>query len=373
MNAAAKRVVLVGAGHAHLHLARHAAEFTKRGAELLLIDPGMFWYSGVATGMLGGMYSPGFDQVDPARIIGNSGGRSLQGRVVGIDRDAASLLLEDGRQIPFDLVSFNVGSVVPLDRIPGASAHAVGVKPISNLALLRHQLEHAFLAEASTPHVVILGGGATGCEVAANLCSLAHRNRRALRITLITRSERLIDSAPRGASREMHRALRDHGIHVLLGQEVERVDASKIITAAGPLPCDQIVGAIGLEASPLVRGLGLGSDEAGLKTDEFLRSVDDPRIFGAGDCISFCGCDLPKVGVFGVRQAPVLLRNLLASIEETPLEAYKPQKRYLAILNLGANDGLALWGRLWWRGRSALWLKHFIDSRFLESYRALYR
>ncbi|QTF91052.1 MAG: hypothetical protein J5F18_11225, partial [Halomonas sp. BM-2019] len=50
------RLLLVGAGHAHLHLLRHAAAF--EGAEVMLVDPGGFWYSGRAAGMLSGRLLP---------------------------------------------------------------------------------------------------------------------------------------------------------------------------------------------------------------------------------------------------------------------------------------------------------------------------
>ena len=78
---------------------------------------------------------------------------------------------------------------------------------------------------------------------------------------------------------------------------------------------------------------------------------------------------LPKLGVFGVRQAAYIHANLLASLEGKPLAEYKPQKRYLAILNLGDGTALSTWGPFWWNGRSSMWLKDFIDRRFLEGYR----
>ena len=63
------RAVLLGAGHAHLDAIRHARSFTSRGFELVVVAPGPFWYSGLATGMLGGEYSPEEDQVDVARLV----------------------------------------------------------------------------------------------------------------------------------------------------------------------------------------------------------------------------------------------------------------------------------------------------------------
>lgn len=110
-------------------------------------------------------------------------------------------------------------------------------------------------------------------------------------------------------------------------------------------------------------------DKGGLYVNKFLQVIGQKDIFGAGDCIALEGHELPKLGVFGVREAPILTHNLLATITGRPLKAYHPQKRYLAILNLGLDQGLATWGPLYWQGRASLWLKDRIDRRFLERYK----
>jgi NADH dehydrogenase FAD-containing subunit len=110
----------------------------------------------------------------------------------------------------------------------------------------------------------------------------------------------------------------------------------------------------------------------GLRINAKLHSIADPRVFAGGDCAAMEGFNLPKLGVFGVRQAAYIHANLLASLEGKPLAEYEPQKRYLAILNLGDGTALSTWGPLWWNGRSSMWLKDFIDRRFLEGYRRQY-
>ena len=74
-------VILVGAGHVHLYVAAHAEALVERGARVVLVDPGEFWYSGLATGMLGGMYAPAEDQVDPRALIEAHGGEFIRDRV----------------------------------------------------------------------------------------------------------------------------------------------------------------------------------------------------------------------------------------------------------------------------------------------------
>ena len=114
-------------------------------------------------------------------------------------------------------------------------------------------------------------------------------------------------------------------------------------------------------------GLATGDDGA-LWVDRHLRSPNDPRIFGGGDAVAFRGERLPRFGVYAVRQGPVLYRNLQAALRGEPLSSYRPQRRYLYVLDLGDGTGLAIYGPLTNRGRPALGLKHWIDRRFVREY-----
>jgi NADH dehydrogenase FAD-containing subunit len=99
-----------------------------------------------------------------------------------------------------------------------------------------------------------------------------------------------------------------------------------------------------------------------------LQSPSDARVFGGGDAIAYRGDRLPQFGVFAVRQGPVLYRNLRAILRDEPLFSYKPQRRYLYILDLGDATGLAIYGPLTWRGRLPLLLKHGIDKHFVKKH-----
>jgi NADH dehydrogenase FAD-containing subunit len=127
--------------------------------------------------------------------------------------------------------------------------------------------------------------------------------------------------------------------------------------------------ALGIEPPPLFRdsGLPIGED-GGLLVDTHLQGVEHPEIFGGGDCISFGPRPLDKVGVYAVRQNPVLLHNLLAALEGRELKVFEPQADYLLIFNLG--DGRGIFRRRgWvWDGRPAFWLKDRIDRRFMRKF-----
>ncbi len=367
-------VVLAGAGHVHLYVAAHAEELIAGGARVVLVDPGEFWYSGLATGMLGGRYASADDRVDAQALAQAHGATFIRDRVAAVDTSARRLRLAGGAELAYDYLSLNVGSQVHADDIAGAAddPSVWAVKPISNLWKLREHLEALFRAD-ETPRVAVVGGGPTGCEVAANLSALATRHHRTMHVTLLTPADRLIKQAPAGAARRLQRELIRSGVEIRTHVRVVRREGQSLLAEDGRLiPADLVVLATGLEAHALVQTTGLPTrPKQGLRINRKLHSIADQRVFAGGDCAAMEGFDLPKLGVFGVRQAAYIHANLLASLERKPLAEYQPQKRFLAILNLGDGTALATWGPLWWHGRSSMWLKDFIDRRFLEKYRRL--
>ncbi|HSO06489.1 MAG TPA: FAD-dependent oxidoreductase [Pelomicrobium sp.] len=365
------RVLLVGAGHAHLHVARNARRFAERGIELTLVDPGRLWYSGMATGMLGGLYAPEEDQIDPCPVIESQGGRFVLDRVVGIDRGARRVELASGTSIGYDVVSFNIGSRIAADPAWLGLERVWTVKPIPELAMARSRVESLLAANAGDAlRAVVVGGGATGCEVAANLDGLARRHGRRAAVTVVDGAYRLLAGYPAGAARTLRRRFRRRGIETVLGDPAVVVRQGEAQLESGRrLPWDVLVVAIGLKPAALAARLGLPvNDEGALRVSAALTSVADDRVFAVGDCAALEGHRLPKLGVFGVRQAPVLLENLLARAAGAPLAHYRPQRVYLSILNLGDGSALAAWGPFYWTAPWCMRWKEKLDRRFVERY-----
>jgi selenide,water dikinase len=200
-------------------------------------------------------------------------------------------------------------------------------------------------------------------------------------IRLISRSLEPLPDAPVGARRWITRHLARRGIELLAGRDFKRlvpagvmlektISATKQSAHQERVDADHVVIAGGLSAPDVISRLGLPVIEGrGLAVSDTLQSTAADWVFAAGDCAAMVNHRLPRLGVYGVRQAPVLLANLAAWHRGQPLSHYRPQPHALAILNLGGGMGLALRGRAWFAGRLAFVAKQWLDQRFLGGYR----
>lgn len=363
-----RRVVLVGAGHAHLHLMRQADQLRGAGLMVTLIAPGRFHYSGLASGVLSGALEVEAAEIDVAALAAKFGVRHLPQPVTAIDRGARTLKVAGGAIETYDFLSLNIGSMASDPH--GLAAHAAvwPVKPLANLFALHARIETRIAQGGPAPPIVVAGGGQSALEIAASLCGLFERARLRPDITLVAPA--FGAGLPAAARARLLAALEARGAGFRIGVVVGR-EADICRLADGALcSCEYLVLATGLVAPPLIADLALPLDDDGrLRLTTTLQSVGDPVIFAAGDCAVISAAPRPAAGIFGVRAAPVLLNNLAALGDDRPLKTYQPQRRWLSIMDLGDGSGLALWGRFWWLGRAALRFKRYLDLGFVRRMR----
>jgi NADH dehydrogenase FAD-containing subunit len=362
------RTVLVGAGHAHLLVLRRAGALRAAGVEPILVAPPTFHYSGLATAVLSGALQPGRAILGVAAFAAHYGVPHLPVEVTAVDRGARRLHLSDGQDLAYDAVSFNVGSLTGDGGALPGDGETWAVKPLSGLAGLRARLDN-HLAAGVSPSILVAGGGPTGFEVAAALAGRVERAGLSPRVLILRRSTP--DWAPRRALERLSAALQSRGVLQTSGEAAVRRPGEVLLSDGRSLPCNLLVLATGLRAPAVIADLGLPlSEDARLAVGPTLQSPEDPRVFAVGDCAVITRCPRPPAGVFGVRAAPILARNLAALGTGAPLATYAPQSRWLSILDLGDGTGLALRGRLWSLGHGALMLKRRLDLGFVDGLRA---
>jgi NADH dehydrogenase FAD-containing subunit len=368
-----KQLVLVGAGHAHLTTISAIRSLVKRGHIVTVIAPSdHHYYSGMAPGMLAGTYRPQEMRFNIHKLATGRGGQFIKGKVTGINPNQREIILEDGKQVPYDVVSFNVGSVIPSGGLQTSSGSVFTVKPIEKILEARTAILDLWdKRDSRTPlELVVVGGGPAGVEMAGALWRLSRDNQIESRITLLT-GDKLLGLLPRRLQTRVHRSLEKRGIQIREGSRTASLEADRLVLEDGSsVQADLTLLATGVIPSRLFIGstLPTGGD-GGLLVNNYLQSVEYPQIFGGGDCITIQGENLARAGVYAVRQNPVLLHNLSAALEDKPLQKFDPgNPEFLLILNMG--DGTAVFRRGEWifKGRPAFWIKDFIDRRFMRKF-----
>ncbi len=145
---------------------------------------------------------------------------------------------------------------------------------------------HRIFDLASMPrHLTILGGGPVGCELAQGFARLGAK------VVLVQSQERLLPRDDAEASALLAEGLRSEGIELIFGSIVRRIDQKSerlqldFGPARAPIATDLVLVATGRQANiedlDLAKA-GVGHDERGIVTDEYLRTTS-ARIFAAGD------------------------------------------------------------------------------------------
>ena len=366
-----KHLVLIGGGHAHMMLLANINKFVAKGIAVTVIQPSEHhYYSGMGAGMLGGTYTADEIRFQTRAMVEKQGGRFILDRVAAIDPSGREVVLEQaGERVAYDVLSCNAGSQVP-DRglsLPEPS-DIFPVKPIEGLARARERI----IAEGKSRslHVAIVGGGPSAMEIAGNVHQLAYRENLLPPTITIVAGHAVLPHAPKRVRRLTKGSLEKRGISILTNTRVRQVEPGSLLLDNGEsLAADITFLAVGVRPSPIFTrsGLPVGPD-GGLRVNRYLQSVAEPNIFGGGDCIYFEPCPLDKVGVYAVRQNPVLVHNVMAAFTGTPLQEFHPGGKYLLIYNLGDGYGVLNKWSLALGGRPAFRIKDYIDRRFMHTF-----
>ena len=336
---------------------------------MTVIAPEVFWYSGLASGVVAGDYPPELDRIDVEALAKQAGATYLRTTAAAIDAESKTVTTADGQTVAYDVCSLNVGSTSDPARLPGEHPRLYRVKPVRLLFDLSRELDER-IARGEHPNLVVIGGGVTGAELA---CCFHHRLTRSggQGVVALVARRGLTPELPARGRRSLRRHIERQGI-AFYETGVDRLDVDSVHLADGTLlRADAVVLATGPRVPAFLAASGLTCNDAdgAVVVDQHLQVVNAPGVFAAGDCLHFAPKPLPKVGVFAVREAPILVHNLLAFLGGNPLRAFTPQDVFLSILNLGGRRAVAYRGNLVWSGRVAWWLKDRIDRRWLEMYR----
>jgi len=358
-------LVLLGAGHAHLQVLRALAVQPLARAQVTLVSPqGSLLYSGMLPGLLAGHYDEADCTIAIEPLAARAGARFIQAAAVGMDAAARRLCLDDGRELRYDVLSVDIGSVTERDTIAGARELALPVRPPGPLS---RRLQGLLAGEQErAPSLVVVGGGAVGFEIAL---ALQFRLGGRSRVSLVSGAASVLEAYPAAVRRLGLRALQRRGI-ALFDQTCRQVDEDSLTLGDGTrLRCDVAVLAIAGTAPRWLAASGLALDERGfVATRATLQSTSHADVFAAGDVAARADAPRPRSGVFAVRAGAPLASNLRRWVGGEALQPYRPPSRSLNLLACGERRAIVAWGRFAAEGRWAWRWKDSIDRRFVAHF-----
>ena len=324
------RVVVVGGGFAGLAAVRGLA---KADVDVLLLDRNFYatfqplLYQ-VATGGL----NPG-DVTFALRAFASHYGNAQfrRKRVTGLDPTTRHLHTDTGDEIPYDYLVLCCGVTANYFGIPGAEKHArtiytrkaaieVRDTVFSNLEAVAQDLP-----DAVEPVVVVVGGGATGVEMAGMLAELRSAlprtypelDARRARVILVEMTDDVLGPFSPDMREYTARELRERGVDLRLGTAVTEVHEDCVVFSDGErVPSAATIWATGVKASDEISDWGLPQGRGGrIRVEPDMRVVGHPEIFAVGDVAATADEPLPQLAqpaIQGGRHAAAQIRRLVA-------------------------------------------------------------
>lgn len=332
-------------------------------------------YSGLLPGVVGG-HSPEQDlYIDLGRLCQFAGADLVLATATAIDPGGSEIELRNRPNLAYDYLSIDVGIEPALTDLIEFDEALVPVKPISgfmarfNLVYEQYRGGGAF---------AIVGAGAAGLELAF---ALNHRlgikaKKNGLPkpvLYLCQAAAELLPEAPPRLRAKAKNALAAQGIQFQPQFRAVRQGAGQLASASGAvLEVDQVFWATGAAPQAFLQNSDLAGTPSGyIAVNAQLQSVSHPNVFAVGDAADMVEQARPKAGVYAVRQAPVLFKNLVRMHRGQSLIRFKPQQRVLSLIALGEQTALGYKGPFWGWGRSLWRLKRRIDYKFLDSFKNL--
>ena len=340
------RVLILGGGFAGYTAAKTLCKLTRHRDDVgvMLISREnyfTFWP------MLPGVVSSDIDTKNVAqplrRALIRDGASFRRADIESVDLEKQCVKAGD-REFPYHHLIVALGGEPAYFGIPGVEEHAISMKGIGTAEAIRNRVieryEETTLARGEVPDskltFVVIGGGATGVEVASELHELVHEvlapdypniNPHRIRIVLVDRNEQVLKELDPALRRTARKKLADLQIEVINKVKAQEITAGKVVLDDGrELETENAIWTAGFRASEKLDDLGLPHDERkGLRVDAYMRVEDHDNIWGIGDCaanVEEDGKPVPPNAQAATQQGKAVARNVLAAIDGRDLEPF---------------------------------------------------
>ncbi|MCI4351857.1 MAG: FAD-dependent oxidoreductase [Thermoplasmata archaeon] len=376
------QAVILGAGYAGLSVAKSIHRRAGSGIDVVLVDRSPDHVLRTELYQVDEIAAASADRrrwaVPMAEVLDGRKTRFVQGLVTGIDLSSKTVRLES-ETVPFDYLVICLGSVPSYFGIPGAKELGQEVYSLGGAERLAARLLEVERAAAKAPgtprpRVVVVGGGSTGTEVAAEIATadwkqIADPAAPLPQVVLLTGPMPFLQGFPDPLIRHSRKLLEGAGVEVRENTPVVRVDAGVLTLKDGStVAFDLCVWCAGVEAPPVVAQLPVEHGHGKrVKVSSNLELPQYPGVFAVGDVIEYAnpgsGVLVPSTAQAALAGAPVAGYNVVARHLGKRMKRFSYHERGV-IISLGLGKGVGRAGPVTLWGRPAYVLKSLVEAEY---------
>ena len=305
--------------------------------------------------------------------------RFVQDRVDKIDLTGHALRLRDTGTLVYTVLLVAAGSKTTDFGIPGVLEHAVFLKTFTDALHLRRVLTER-LIDKRNPKILIVGGGASGVEVAGEIIGFArHLCSRDGRlcdpaVTVLESGDALIRGLSPAVGIKAKQRLKQLGADVVFGARVTEVRQDDVVVTfkdgkTATLPYKLLIWTAGIEPESVCGSADIATDKRGRwLVDEELRVQGRESVYAVGDITVInnpkTAAATPATAYVAIGQGKLAARNILADLTDTTRRRYRPPARTPMVIPIGGKWAIAHYKPLVFTGFIAFLLRLGIDLRY---------
>jgi len=380
------KIVILGAGYGGVLTAlRLQKQLNYNEADVTLVNKHDYHYITTHLHMpAAGTDNPENARVSISKLIDEFKIDFVKSTVVQIRPQDKKVILEDGT-LSYDYLVIGLGGEPETFGIPGLLEHAMNIRSINSVRLIREHIEYQFARFKREPHrtdyltFVIGGAGFTGIEFVGELadripelCKEFDVDPSLVKIYNVEAGPSALPGFDPELVEYAMNVLTKKGVTFKIGTAIKSCSQDGVVVQKGEDPQEEIrsqtvIWSGGVRGNRLIEEAGFETMRGRVKVDDQLRVPGSDHVYVVGDnSLMFNpeGRPYPPTAQIAMQQGVVCAHNLVASIRNQPLKNFVfSNKGTVASLGKGEAVGIAFGKK--YKGRVAAWLKKLIDIRYL--------
>ncbi len=376
-----KRVLIVGGGFGGIRAALDLAQARLPNLRITLVsDKGHFEYHAALYRLVAGS-SPREVCVPLVEIFDDRSVALVSDRITAVDPKRKRATGQSGQVYEYDWLILALGSQTTYFHVPGLAKRSFGFKSITEAVNLKQHLHEILTTCPKGPsqdglvraaRIVVVGGGASGVEMAGELAITTRRLARAhgvaasmVAIDLIEAGSRVLASLPEEISTRAEKRLRQLKVNLFFKRTIMKADVEKLYTKDMTLETQTIIWTPGTQPNELYQSIpGLSYDKKGrVEVGRYLQAEGVKDIFVIGDAAATLYSGMAQTALLDGR---FVAQNIVRKLSRRYRLLYKP-RRPAYVIPIGPGWAVALVGGIAVSGRLGWWVRRFADWRFFTT------